>query len=169
MDNTKLEIIPIGIESITFKIGDAEKNLDLGTVSEVIQHLKFLIDYMEHYKHYVRMYKDYSEAIIDEELDKEESEFDDTMNEYRVGCDFNTYCNILDDKILQSITNDNASKLFKAQYEKVYGKSTLIFDPERSFCYVYTKDKKEAKQFLLFTYNKVIKPALEKVQMTGKV
>jgi hypothetical protein len=30
-----------------------------------------------------------------------------------------------------------------------------------SYCYVYTRDRKEAKQFELFTYRKHIKPQLE--------
>lgn len=50
-------------------------------------------------------------------------------------------------------------------YEDKYGKNhTLLFDSEYSFCYVYTKDKEEAKRFLLFTYNDIVKPFLTELE-----
>jgi len=164
METSKLEIVPVGIESVTFKIGDVEKNLQFSTIREVIDHLTNLYKFMDFYRHYVKMYKDYDEAKIDAELDKEESEFDAENKEYMAGVDFEPFCRLLDDDTLKTITNDNAEKIFKPEYEKVYGKSTLKFYPEREFCDIYTSDRLEAKQFLLFTYNKIIKSALDKAQ-----
>ena len=57
--------------------------------------------------------------------------------------------------------NHEAAKIIKKKYTEKFGDNTLEFDSEMSYCYVYTKNKDEAKQFLLFVYEKYIKSFLE--------
>ena len=60
--------------------------------------------------------------------------------------------------------NGEASYWIKKEYKKRFGKKAvnkLDFDPESSYCYIYTTDKEEAIRFELWAYERIIKPALE--------
>ncbi len=59
--------------------------------------------------------------------------------------------------------NAEASEIVKSDWKKQfpYWEKDLEFDPESSFCYVYTKRRDVARAFRWWAYNKYIKHHLE--------
>ena len=134
---------------------------ELMKVGTLIQsHLKtcsILVDDLNFYRHF--------EDNLDEMLDKMEKDFKRGHREYCVGNNFARFLNTAHEVPraggMKICDNNKASKIIERDYKKEYGENTLKFDVEMSYCYVYTKDRAEAKRFELFTYNKYIKPQLE--------
>jgi len=92
--------------------------------------------------------KELDEAFDIVDIVDEEEEF-----QYSIGDNYAKFLEVSD--------NNKAAEILKKEYTKEFGQNTLEFDPESSYCYVYTEDREEAKQFLLFVYEKYIKSYLE--------
>ena len=107
-------------------------------------------------------YKDYDEAKVDKYLSEQEED-QEQVQEYKEELQYSLGENFAKFLGTSSVMADNhqASDILKKEYTEKFGENTLEFDAEMSHCYVYTKDKQEAKQFLLFVYEKYIKSYLE--------
>lgn len=155
-----------GFNGATFNIDGKTKPY---SVMELFKMKNVLDSHLKNCSHmwaHLEYYKDYGEARIEQRLKEQEDGIktaqdyleQDEEFEYSIGDNYADYI-----KTSTGVMSDNhkAAKIIKKEYTKQFGKNTLVFDSEMSYCYVYTKDKKEAKQFMLFVYEKYIKPYLE--------
>lgn len=133
-----------------FNTGGAPRELTLLELMKLSQMINSHLKACSEMIHYLQYYKDFESNL--EEVLKDSFREDD--NEYSIGASFPMF---MDDVK----NNDQAAEIIKKEFKEEHGENTLIFDPEHSHCYVYTKNKEEARKFLLFTYNKYIKPTLE--------
>jgi len=162
---TKLTLESTGLSGVVFTLGKEQKKIGLASLQRMkgfIGRYLYLCEQMLPYIKYYRGFTRKIEKVLDESKKKEERKI-----EYSVGEDFALFTgDRLDAKSPLNCICDNhtAAKKIKALYEKKYGKSTLQFDTEASYCYVYTKDREEAKRFLLFTYRTIIKPVLDQLK-----
>lgn len=101
---------------------------------------------------YYDNFEDNIEKILNDSFIDGDPDDDTDIGSYSIGDEYATYMKLSD--------NHEAADVLKYSYKEMYGENTLDFDPERSNCYVYTYDRNEAKQFLLFVYNKYIKSEL---------
>jgi len=145
----------------------AEFNINGETKSYSIMELFKLKDFLKgHLKTCAYLWRDLNyykdfETKVDKYLTEQEEGQEqaqeylgqDEKFEYSIGDNYAKYLEVSD--------NNKASRILKKEFTKKFGKNTLQFDAESSHCYVYTKDKEEAKQFLLFVYEKYIKSYLE--------
>jgi len=139
-------------ENTIFNINGETREFNLIELLEMSDMIKEHLNICSYIAHYLNCYKDY-ENKIDSEIDDMELEINSgDITEFSVGGEFNFFMGLSD--------NNAAAKKIKKDYTEEYGENTLIFDAEHSYCYVYTKNKAEAKQFQLFTYNNYIKPFL---------
>lgn len=151
----------------------AEFNIEGKTKSYSIMEMLKLKDFIDsHLKmcayHWrdLNYYKDYDEAKVEQYLSEQEegqTQAQEYLNqdeeiEYSLGDNFAKFLETSNGRF---VDNNEAAKIIKKEYTEKFGENTLVFDPEMSHCYVYTKDREEAKRFLLFVYNKHIKPYLE--------
>lgn len=146
-------------KNAVFTLGDNSREfnlLELIELSDLIRsHLKITAEIF----HYLKYYQNFL-TKIDGILDNIESEWnEDDIKEYQIGEDFAWYLGAT--KKLKNHDNHTAGEIIKKDYETKFPKHSLLFDSEYSYCYVYTKDRKEAERFLKFTYNKFIYPALK--------
>lgn len=149
---------------VKMTLGDASRVLDAKTVSSVVAHLEQWLEWYQDWIHKARYYKDYSLEKIDKELDQDEKnweDWDDSTREYSIGDDFASYLGLSTEAGF--CDNGKASKIVKSDWEKEFPqwKDELMFDPESSFCYVYTKNREVARTFSWWAYNKYIKHHLE--------
>jgi hypothetical protein len=148
------------IDGVNFRIGDKIANLTPENANNLKEFVTYYIDWYNHWKHFMNYYKNYSKEKIIKLLNKSKN----ADNEYSIGENFAAFTY---DTLPDSNTQDNykACEKVKELWEKEYGKDhTLKFDPECSYCYVYTKDFDEAIKFKLFVYNNIVKPELDKLK-----
>lgn len=66
--------------------------------------------------------------------------------------------------------NNVAAIKIRKMYEKKFGKKhTLRFDSESEYCYVYTKNREEAEQFVWWSFKDIIEPVLADIRNTNQV
>ena len=159
--------IPILLENsangVKISLGEVSRIIDAKTAYEIKVHLSEWLEYYEHWAYYAKCYKGYSIEKINLELDQDEnqwSEDDDCV--YSVGGSFAMFLGALSEN---GIFEDNgkAAKIIKKDWaiEFPNWKDELDFDPETSYCYVYTKNRDVAREFSWWTYNKYIKESLK--------
>ncbi len=149
-----------------FNINGETKTYSIMELFKMKDFLKGHLKTCAHLYRDLKFYEDYDEAKIDKYLKEQEDgqsqaqEYlkQDEDFQYSIGDNFANYFNTSNRKILG---NHQAEVIIKKEYSDKFGQNTLDFDSEMSHCYVYTKDKEEAKQFLLFVYEKYIKSYLE--------
>lgn len=152
-----------GLNGIEFGIKD---NTYLMKPEKIADFLNFVEYYEKWYSHwiiYMAYYDDKYPKGIDKILDDNEEGWggDEKDRSYSIGANYATFTS--DD--FKVVDNHEAADKIKEIYEKEFGVDhTLEFDPEQGNCYIYTKDRKEAKQFLEFMYTKIIKPTLDKIK-----
>lgn len=166
-ENSKPNFLQVdGLNPAVFNINGQTREFN---IFELVEFYEFLKDHLITCSHLINTLNFYSnfEETLDERLDEMEKDFKERNNsrEYCVGNNFakfiNTTHKIPKSKVKMS-DNHKACKIVKRDYEEQFGKKhTLTFDAEMSYCYIYTKNREEAKQFELFAYNKYIKPVLE--------
>lgn len=131
-------------------------------IIEIQSFINDFIQYTEYWNQYIYYYKDYSMDKIKKFLDQQDI---DRIDEYSIGENFALFTQ---DKMSNSNNipdNDAAAKKIKKMYEKKFGKNhELDFEPESSYCYIYTTNRKEAEQFLWWSYTEIIKPILDEIQ-----
>lgn len=142
-----------GFKNAIFNTGAEPRELNLLELANLNQMIRSHIKTCSEMISSLNYFKDF-ESKIEKVL---EDSFREEDNEYEIG---NEFCMYLENQGGCS-SNNEAAVIIQTDYEKKFGKSSLLFDPEHSYCYVYSKDKEEARKFLLFTYNKYIKPTLE--------
>lgn len=153
-----------GFKPIEFKIEGKVKKVSILKAAELYsflgKHLKTCASMM----HELDWYNNYEEKL-DGRLNEIEKEWDDDQREveYECGANYAQYLGTSREvyKGLKMSDNHKASKILKKEFGKLYPDNTLLFDAESSHCYVYTKNKEEAKTFLLWVYNTYIKPSLK--------
>ena len=119
--------------------------MELLELKEMIDsHMRICAHIYPYLKYYDNFYDKLPEILKDSFMQDEKK--------YGVGENFATFIN--------SESNHEASDIIEKAYAKINPDHTLMFDAETSFSYVYTKDKKEAEDFLKFTYENFIKPTL---------
>lgn len=162
----KLEVSVVSFENgIEFKIGKEKKTLSWKSVFDLKNTLSHHCDWYNDWFHYVSYYTDWNIKIIEEHLDSFEETEELNAMEYSLS---DNYAMFTRSKSSNGLMCDNhdAAKILKTEYKKEFGiKSVkkLIFDPEMSYCYIYTKDKEEAKRFLWWVYKKYISPTLKNI------
>lgn len=150
----------------------AKFNIDGKTKSYSIMKLLKLKDFLDtHLKYCAYIYRDLDyyqdyETKVDQYLTEQEEGMKQAQEHLKQGEEFEYSVSENFTKFLQTsngimLDNHQASKILKKEYTEKFGDNTLLFDAEMSYCYVYTKDREEAKQFLLFVYEKYIKSFLE--------
>ena len=151
-----LKLEELRLNGMKFSLGDKEMSTGI-TISnikflkEINMMIKCHINFIEEYQPFVDYYKDF-ENKIDVLLD-DQAVFFEENGHYEVGADFGLF--------LGNRNNHNSSKYIKELIKDKFGKNNLEVEAEYSYCYVYSKDRKEAARFLLFTYRNIIKPYLE--------
>jgi len=145
MNGFKDAIFTVGGKTTKRSISDLSKLAD--TIQSHLENCRFMAHELDRYK------ENYLETI-DDILENQKKDFTEEDKEYSLGNNFAFY-------IDGAKSNDDAVRVIKADIEKEMPGNSLTFDPEYSFCYVYTENRDEAKAFLVYVYEKYIAPKLE--------
>jgi hypothetical protein len=107
-------------------------------------------------------YKDF-ETKIDSLLDEDEKNWNDSDEKiYSIGANYAEFLGTsFGEHEIKWADNHQAAMILKKEFSKLYPDNKLVFDTEASHCYVYTKDRQEAKTFLTWVYNTYIKDYLK--------
>jgi hypothetical protein len=165
-----LEVENVGVKGIKFSIDGKEKLLSLEGVEKLRRHINSWFQYAEHWSHYIRYYNGYGPKKIKKRLDQMEKDYEDYKEdypngvEYEIGENFAQYLEIVHENGYHS--NNEAAREVKKMFKKDYPDlvKNLNFDPESSYCYVYTKDRYTAEVFKQWSYDKIIKPKLDEIE-----
>lgn len=162
----KLEAELISYKKIKFKIGEESTELNIKSIIELQKMLNDFIVYYENWEPYIDYYSKFTK-------DKISRNINDILNdsgEYMIGENFALFLDtgdeVSDGYVLAN--NNEAAEIIKEKYTTEYPDNTLQFDPEYSYCYIYTKDKDEAINFIWWSYKNIIKPKLESVKKINK-
>ncbi len=163
MKNKTLHTSILSFEKgIEFKIGKEKKILSWKSIFKLRDSLSEHCDWYENWYPYVNYYKNWNEQSVGKYLDKMEEKKSQNI-EYSLGGNYSIF---LRTKSGIMCDNHKAADIIKREYKKEYGKESvnkLIFDSEMSHCYIYTKDREEAKRFLWWIYQKYIKPTIKTI------
>lgn len=172
MSEEKSMLIENSANGIKFTIGDESKVLKAKSIKELKSHLSQWLEWYSHYIHYAKLYKDYSLVEVDKELDQDENHWrdydeDEECKSYSIGNDFASF---LKTKSESGYFADNhkAAEIIQEDWAKEFPQweKELSFDPEMSFCYVYTGKREVARAFLWWSYNKYIKDQLAEFDLS---
>jgi hypothetical protein len=172
MSEKKNILVENSANGIKFTIGNESHVLSAKGIKELKSHLSQWLEWYSHYIHYAKIYKDYSFDKIDDKLNLNEKRWaeydeDEKYKTYSIGSDFASF---LQTKSENGYFADNhkAAEIIKEDWAKEFPqwKKELSFDPERSFCYVYTEKRDVARAFLWWSYNKYIKDELAQFDLS---
>lgn len=169
-DNFQLILDVESIEGISFTI---ENKTNLNSFTKIIKDIKDITDikdmfstyleWREHWSSYLEYYNDFENKIKDILNEQEaEHDVDDGHFSYTLRENFAQFTK---DKSIHGYSDNHAaSKKIKKAYGEKFGKNTLDFDAEMSQLYIYTDNREEAEQFLLWSYLTYIKPTLNSIK-----
>ena len=142
-----------------FTINGQVNEIDIFKLIELHDLIKKYLKVLNHVDDYLKYYENFLEKI-EGVLDEEELLFDDDQDSYKVGANFAEFLGTSNEDGTMH-DNHEAANIVEEACEEEFPGNELIFDAERSYCYVYAKSRADAKHFLEFSYKKYIEPTLK--------
>lgn len=152
-----------GLDYVYIDVGSERKVIfDMKTLIEIRDTLDDFIVFMSEMSQVVNYYYDFLEKI-DDLLKKQEDDWSDPEPvEYSVSENYALYLKALDEN-QSKFDNKAAAEILEREYREEFGENDLKFEPETSYCFIYTENKEDAKRFLKWVYEKHIRPFIIKI------
>ena len=162
MENNKENKTPFlqlhSFNDAVFNINGQEKTMNVFELMKMTDMLKGHLKNLSRISWDLYFYDNYDDKRINEILDEDEKNWiGDEKEIYRIGGNYAEFMSMTSDRFYD---NHKATKVLKREFKKLYPKNKLSFDPEMSHCYIYSKNREEAFNFLKFVYDKYIEPYL---------
>lgn len=163
LDVESIEGISFTIENKTTTKSFKKIIKDVKDITEIKDMFSTYLEWREHWSRYLEYYINFENKIKDI-LDAQEAEHDIDDGHFCYTLREN-FAQFTKDKSIHGYSDNHiaSDKIKKAYYEK-FGENTLDFDAEMSQLYVYTDNREEAEQFLLWSYLTYIKPTLNSIK-----
>lgn len=166
--NENKELVKLSIEAhklnaAKFSIGNQSIIVDNNSLISVQNYIDNIIKYNSYWSILVDKYNNFDEAKINSILDKQK---ENKTGLYYIGENFADYMDVVNDSIYKQPDNNLAAEIIKRDYKKDYGATKLkkiSFRPEANYCHIYTKDRKIAAEFMIWSYDKYIMPKINKL------
>lgn len=152
-----------GFKDALFNLGDNTRKmtfLELMDMHEIIRGHLVTCCRLFHDLKYYHNFEDRISRMLDEQEEQYKDHFADDGQPlfYSVGGNFGGFMEI---STISGYSNNNeAARVLEEKYKQLNPDNTLEFDAEMSYCYVYTRDRKEAEEFLVYSYREIIRPFL---------
>lgn len=159
----KLSIEAHKLNAAKFSIGNQSIIVDNNSLISVQNYIENIIKYNSYWSILVDKYNNFNEDKINSILDKQK---ENKTGLYYIGENFADYMDVVNDSIYKQPDNNLAAEIIKKDYQKVFGINNLkklSFRPEANYCHIYSKDRKIAADFMMWSYEQYIKPKIKKL------
>lgn len=162
-DPVKLSIEAHKLNAAKFTIGEQSIIVDNNSLISVQNYIENIIKYNSYWSMLVDKYQNFDAPKVNSILEKQK---ENKTELYYIGENFADYMDIINDAIYKQPDNNLAAEIIKKDFKKDFGLNKLkklSFRPETSYCHIYSKDKNIASEFMLWSYDKYIKPKIQKL------